>query len=123
MNSILFENGRALSQAQIDSAEEDDLSNSSLKAVTFKCPDYLVEALDAFASRASANRSALISDILTQYFGDALVNFQEGYLSNFSDQGHTLEQRIQIESVALTEDLSPNAAHFIFRSVQRSLEV
>ena len=82
-NGIFFDNGNSLAQSRIEADEEMAL-NSSLKTVTFKAPDYVVEAIDAFASHSGSTRSSLISDILTQYFAHAFVDFSEGYLANFN---------------------------------------
>lgn len=117
---IFFDNGNSLAQARID-ANDELAQNSSLKTVTFKAPDYIVEALDAFASYSDSTRSSLISDILTQYFGQAFVEFAEGYLDNFtSDQ--PMEYRVQCETYSLIENLSPNASVFLTKSVAKVLE-
>ena len=119
-HGIFFDNGNSLAQARID-ANEEIASNSSLKTVTFKAPDYVVEAIDAFASYADTNRSALISDILTQYFGMAFVEFAEGYLTNFNSDTD-MEHRVLCEAMALTENLSVNAHSFIALQVRKVLE-
>ena len=118
---IFFDNGNSLAQARID-ANDELAQNSSLKTVTFKAPDYIVEALDAFASCSDSTRSSLISDILTQYFGQALVEFEEGYLDNFTSD-ESMEYRVQCEIYSLIENLSPNAGLFITKSVAKVLEV
>ena len=117
---IFFDNGNSLAQARID-ANDQLAQNSSLRTVTFKTPDYIVEALDAFASYSDSTRSSLISDILTQYLGHAFVEFAEGYLNNFiSDQ--SMENRVQLEIYSLIENLSPNAGLFLTKSVAKVLE-
>jgi hypothetical protein len=117
---IFFDNGASLAQARID-ANDELAENSSLKTVTFKAPDYVVEVLDAFASYSVSTRSALISDILTHYLGQAFVEFAEGYLDNFtSDQ--PMEYRVQCESYSLIEGLSPNAGVFLTKQVAKVLE-
>jgi predicted transcriptional regulator len=118
---IFFDNGNSLAQARIY-ANDELAQNSSLKTVTFKAPDYIVEALDAFASYSDSTRSALISDVLTQYLGQAFVEFAEGYLDNFtSDQ--PMGYRVQCETHSLIENLSPNARLFLKKSVAKVLEV
>lgn len=119
-NGIFFDNGNSLAQSRIEADEEMAL-NSSLKTVTFKAPDYVVEAIDAFASHSGSTRSSLISDILTQYFAHAFVDFSEGYLANFNSDS-PLEYRIRCEALSLAEKVSDNAAHFITRSVTKVLE-
>jgi hypothetical protein len=119
-HGIFFDNGNSLAQSRIE-ANEEIASNSTLKTVTFKAPDYVVEAIDAFASYSDATRSALISDILIQYFGMAFVEFAEGYLSNFTSDT-SLEQRVLCEAMALTENLSTNAQSFIASSTRKVLE-
>lgn len=117
---IFFDNGNSLAQARIDASDE-LAQNSSLKTVTFKAPDYIVEVLDAFAAHSNSTRSSLISDILIQYLGQAFVEFAEGYLDNFtSDQ--PMEYRVQCEAVSLIEDLSPNAGIFLTKKVAKVLE-
>lgn len=117
---IFFDNGNSLAQARID-ANDELAQNSSLKTVTFKAPDYIVEALDAFASYSDSTRSSLISDILTQYLGQAFVEFAEGYLDNFtSDQ--PMEYRVKCETYSLIENLSSNAGLFLTKSVSKVLE-
>ena len=119
-SGIFFDNGNSLAQARID-ANDELAQNSSLRTVTFKTPDYIVEALDAFASYSDSTRSSLISDILTQYLGPAFVEFSEGYLNNFtSDQ--SMEHRVQCETYSLIENLSPNAGIFLTKSVAKVLE-
>lgn len=117
---IFFDNGNSLAQARIDSNDE-LAQNSSLRTVTFKTPDYIVEALDAFASYSDSTRSSLISDILTQYLGPAFVEFSEGYLNNFTSD-HSMEHRVQCETYSLIENLSPNAGIFLTKSVAKVLE-
>jgi hypothetical protein len=119
-HGIFFENGNSLAQTRID-ANEEIAATSSIKTVTFKAPDYIVEAIDAFASYADTTRSALIADILKQYFGMAFVEFSEGYLSNFSSEV-SLEQRVLCEAVDLSENLSLNAQTFIASSTRKVLE-
>jgi hypothetical protein len=119
-HGIFFENGNSLAQARID-ANEEIAAASSIKTVTFKAPDYIVEAIDAFASYADTTRSALISDILKQYFGMAFIEFTEGYLSNF-DSEISLEQRVLCEAMGISENLSPNSQSFVSSSVRKVLE-
>ena len=121
-HGIFFENGNSLAQSRID-ANEEIAATSSIKTVTFKAPDYIVEAIDAFASYADTTRSALIADILKQYFGMAFVEFSEGYLSNFtSDISLEQEQRVLCEAVSVSDNLSSNAQSFIASSVRKVLE-
>jgi len=119
-HGIFFENGNSLAQSRID-ANEEIAATSSIKTVTFKAPDYIVEAIDAFASYADTTRSALIADILKQYFGMAFVEFSEGYLSNFTSD-ISLEQRVLCEAVSVSDNLSSNAQSFIASSVRKVLE-
>ena len=117
---IFYDNGNTLAQARIE-ANEELAQNTSLKTVTFKAPDYIVEALDLFASHSGSTRSSLISDILTQYMGQAFVEFSEGYLSNFiSDE--SMERRVKCESYTVTENVSPNAGLFLTNSVAKVLK-
>lgn len=119
-HGIFFENGNSLAQTRID-ANEEIAASSSIKTVTFKAPDYIVEAVDAFASYADTTRSALIADILKQYFGMAFVEFSEGYLSNFTSDV-SLEQRVLCEALGVSENLSPNAQSFVASSTRKVLE-
>ena len=117
---IFYDNGNTLAELRIE-ADEELAQNTSLKTVTFKAPDYIVEALDAFASYSGSTRSSLISDILTQYMGQAFVEFSEGYLSNFiSDE--SMERRVECESYTVIENLSPNAGRFLTNSVAKVLK-
>ena len=117
---IFYDNGNTLAQARIE-ANEELAQNTSLKTVTFKAPDYIVEVLDLFASHSGSTRSSLISDILTQYMGQAFVEFSEGYLSNFiSDE--SMERRVECESYTVTENVSPNAVLFLTNSVAKVLK-
>ena len=116
---IFYDKGNTLAEHRIE-ANEELAQNTSLKTVTFKAPDYIVEALDAFASYSDSTRSSLISDILTQYMGQAFVEFSEGYLSNFiSDK--SIELRVECESHTVTENVSPNAGLFFINSVAKVL--
>lgn len=119
-NGIFYDKGNTLAEHRIE-ANEELAQNTSLKTVTFKAPDYIVEALDAFASYSDSTRSSLISDILTQYMGQAFVEFSEGYLSNFiSDE--SMEYRVECESYTVTENVSPNAGLFLTNSVAKVLK-
>ena len=119
-HGIFFENGNSLAQTRID-ANEEIAANSSIKTVTFKAPDYIVEAVDAFASYADTTRSALRADIHKHYFGMAFVEFSEGYLSNFTSDV-SLEQRVLCEALGVSENLSPNAQSFVASSTRKVLE-
>ena len=119
-NGIFYDKGNTLAEHRIEGNEELD-QNPSLKTVTFKAPDYIVEALDSFVSYSDSTRSSLISDILTQYMGQAFVEFSEGYLSNFiSDE--SMERRVECESYTVTENVSPNAGLFLTNSVAKVLK-
>jgi hypothetical protein len=119
-HGIFFESGNSLAQSRIDQNDE-IAATSSIKTVTFKAPDYVIEAIDAFASYAETTRSAVIADILKQYFCQAFVEFTEGYLENFNSDT-SMEQRVLYEAMALTENLSLNSAEFIVKSVTTTLE-
>ena len=118
-HGIFFESGNSLAQSRIDQNDE-IAATSSIKTVTFKAPDYVIEAIDAFVY-AETTRSAVIADILKQYFGQAFVEFAEGYLENFNSDT-SMEQRVLCEAMALTENLSSNSAEFIAKSVTTTLE-
>lgn len=119
-HGIFFESGNSLAQSRIDQNDE-IAATSSIKTVTFKAPDYVIEAIDAFASYAETTRSAVIADILKQYFGQAFVEFAQGYLENFNSDT-SMEQRVLCEAMSLTENLSSNSAEFIAKSVTTTLE-
>ena len=117
---IFYDNGNTLAQARIE-ANEELAQNTSLKTVTFKAPDYIVEVLDLFASHSGSTRSALISDILAQYMGQAFVEFSEGYLQNFTSD-NPMEYRVECETYQLVEKVSPNAGLFLTNSVAKVLK-
>ena len=117
---IFYDNGNTLAQARIE-ANEELAQNTFLKTVTFKAPDYIVEALDLFASHSGSTRSALISDILAQYMGQAFVEFSEGYLQNFTSD-KPMEYRVECETYQLVEKASPNAGLFLTNSVAKVLK-
>lgn len=120
--TIFSDMGSTLAMEHINASEIGDLPLDNYKTVSFKCPDYLVEALDAFSTKASTTRTDIIVSTLQEYLVHAISEFVQSYNSQFVIEG-TSEQQILSAVSDMAKDLSTNASHFLITRTMNHLEL